>query len=80
MKSNENIHNCPLRKKNIDDGECFETVMAILGMHSIEVKKKIYNVYPNCEKICEKWWHVIKGYVIIKVVHIGESIIGFNCV
>ena len=54
MKSNENIHNCPLRKKNIDDGECFETVMVILGMHSIEVKKKIYNVYPNCEKICEK--------------------------
>ncbi len=25
-----NIHNCPLRNKKIDDGECFETVMAIL--------------------------------------------------
>lgn len=53
MKNNENIHSCPLRNKDIEDGECFETVMAILGMHSVEVKKKIYDLYPNCEDVCK---------------------------
>lgn len=54
MKNNEDVHNCPLRKKKIEDGECFETVMAILGMHSIEFKNKIYDLYPDCEKVCKK--------------------------
>ncbi len=57
MKNKEEMHNCPLRKKEIEDGECFETVMAILGMHSAEVKKKIYDLYPECEKICGKCKH-----------------------
>ena len=52
MKSNENIHNCPLRKKNIDDGECFETVMAILGMNAKSYREKLFKEYPECKKIC----------------------------
>ena len=28
--------------------------MAILGMHSVETKKRIYDLYPNCEKICKE--------------------------
>lgn len=48
----EDVHYCPLRNKNIEDGDCFETVMAILGLHSKEYNEKIREKYPDCEKIC----------------------------
>ena len=55
-ESNHDVetHYCPLRYKIIDDGECFETVMAILGLYSKKVKKKLYETYPNCEEVCNK--------------------------
>lgn len=64
MKNGEDIHNCPLRNKNIDDGECFETVMAILGMHSIEFKKK-YTIYIQIVKISAKIVNIIKKKINI---------------
>ena len=54
MQNNKDKHECPLRNKVIKDGECFETVMAILQMHSVELRKKLYKLYPNCEEICKK--------------------------
>ena len=45
-------HECPLRNKIIEDGDCFETVMAILGMNGINYKEKLLKEYPECEKIC----------------------------
>lgn len=50
----DEIHYCPLREQNIDDGDCFETVMAILGLYSKEVKKRLQEQYPNCEDVCSK--------------------------
>lgn len=50
----EEIHYCPLRDKNIEDGDCFETVMAILGMNAKSYNKKIREQYPNCEEVCSK--------------------------
>ena len=47
-------HNCPLRNKIIEDGDCFETVMAILGMNSKKYKEELLKEYPNCKEVCEK--------------------------
>ncbi|MBR3720873.1 MAG: hypothetical protein IKN09_03960 [Clostridia bacterium] len=46
-------HNCPLRKRIINDSECFETVMAILGMNAKVYIEKLFKEYPNCEDICK---------------------------
>jgi len=45
-------HDCPLRNKTINDGDCFETVMAVLGMHAKSYREKLFKEYPECEKIC----------------------------
>lgn len=45
-------HECHLRDKIIEDNECFETVMAILGMNAKNYREKLYKDYPECEKIC----------------------------
>ena len=47
-------HNCPLRNKIIGDGDCFETVMAVLGNHAKSYIEKIKKDYPKCEEICSK--------------------------
>ena len=46
-------HNCPLRNKIIEDSDCFETVMAILGMNAKEYSDKLFKEYPNCKEICQ---------------------------
>ncbi len=53
-KYKDDIHYCPLRNKIIEDGDCFETVMAVLREHSIINNKKIREKYPNCEKVCNE--------------------------
>ena len=43
----EEIHYCPLRGKNIEDGDCFETVMAVLGMNAKSYNEKIFIITIN---------------------------------
>lgn len=50
-------HECPLRNKIIKDSDCFETVMAILGMNAKSYREKLFEEYPECERICEKCKH-----------------------
>ena len=35
-------HECPLRNKIIKDSDCFETVMAILGMNAKSYREKLF--------------------------------------
>jgi len=49
---NQEKHECKLRNKIINDGNCFETVMSVNGLHSITVKDKLLKEYPNAEEIC----------------------------
>lgn len=53
----ENRHECPLRDFEIDDGDCFETVSAVEGMHSTIYIKKLFEQYSNCKEICRKCPH-----------------------
>lgn len=36
----------------IDDGDCFETVMASYGHHAKSYIEKIKKEYPNFENVC----------------------------
>lgn len=47
-------HNCPLRNRIIDDGDCFETVMSSLGLHSKQYTEDILKKYPNYKEICKE--------------------------
>lgn len=51
---NPQKHICILRNKIIEDGLCFETVMAIQGMHSKKYSEKVIKEFPNAKKICNE--------------------------
>lgn len=52
--NNLDIHYCPLREYEIEDGECFETVMGVLNENTKSYNEKIRRLFPNCEKICSE--------------------------
>ena len=81
MKKNEEIYNCSLRKKKIDVGKCFETVMVIWGMHSIELKNKIWKVTHYIMHDKEKGFtdnniDVVTGELLLNFKRIRYTIFG----
>ena len=48
---NQEKHECKLRNKIIDDGDCFETVMAVNGLNAISFSEKLLKKYPNAKAI-----------------------------
>ena len=42
---NQEKHECKLRNKIIDDGDCFETVMAVNGLNAISFSEKLLKKY-----------------------------------
>lgn len=52
MSEKMDEHDCPLRNKIIEDGLCFETVMAISGLNAKSFRIKLEKEYPNCKDVC----------------------------
>lgn len=49
---NPDNHECKLRNKIIEDGDCYETVMAVNGLHSKTVIEKLLKEYPKAKEVC----------------------------
>lgn len=49
---NPDNHECKLRNKIIEDGDCYETVMAVNELHSKTVVEKLLKEYPNAKETC----------------------------
>lgn len=49
---NPDNHECKLRNRIIEDGDCYETVMAVNGLNAISFTEKLLKEYPNAKEIC----------------------------
>lgn len=49
---NPDNHKCKLRNKIIEDGDCFETIMAVNGLNTISFSEKLLKEYPNAKDVC----------------------------